>query len=89
MIVMPVVAVPMIVVRRMRVSRAVPMVIMTVGVIHLVAAWIARMRAKQRHRASNERADQRQKNDSLNHGMLLLRRMIWSENRCPFFGIMH
>ena len=87
MIVMSVVAV--IVMRCMGVSGAVPVVVMPVGMVHLVAAWIACMGAKQRHRARNERADQRQENDSLNQGMFLLRRMTWSENRCPLFGIMH
>ena len=84
MIVMPVVAVSVIVMGRVSVSCAVP--VMTMGVIHFVAARIACMGAKQRHRARNERADQRQENDCLNHGVILSRRMIWSENRCPPAG---
>ena len=67
---MSVVIVAMVVMRCMRVSRAMTVVIMpmTMGVIHLVAAGIACVGAKERHRARNKRADERQENDSLNHG---------------------
>ncbi len=51
-----------------------------------VAAWIARMRANYRDQAGEDRADQRQKDDCLNHAHSP--RMICSENRFTLFRIM-
>jgi hypothetical protein len=50
-------------------SRIVPVIAMpmTVRMVHFVAARIAPMRAIQRDRAREERADQRQEDDGLNH----------------------
>jgi hypothetical protein len=52
-----------------------------------IAAWIARMRTKDGDQARDDRADQRQKDDCLDHTRASLR-MIFSENRFPLFRIM-
>ncbi len=57
----------MIVVSRMGMRRTVSMIIMTMRMIHLVAARIAPVRAKQRDRACDQRADERQEYNSLDH----------------------
>jgi len=52
-----------------------------------IAARIARMRAKDRDQARDNSADQRQKDDCLDHWRASLR-MIFSENRFTLFRIM-
>jgi hypothetical protein len=52
-----------------------------------IAAWIARMRAENRDQPGDDSANQRQKDDCLDHARASLR-MIFPENRCPLFRIM-
>ncbi|CEG07864.1 hypothetical protein BN961_01270 [Afipia felis] len=56
-----------IVVGVMSVRRAMSMIVMPVRVVHLVAAGATRMRAEERDEARNQRADQWQENNRLNH----------------------
>ena len=71
MIVMTVGIVAMIVVSRMGMSCAMAMIVMPMTMImrmiHFVAARIAPVRAKQRHRTRDQRADERQEYNSLDH----------------------
>jgi hypothetical protein len=58
-----------------------------VMVLDGVAARIAGVRAEDRDQPREDRADQRQKDDCLNHSRASLR-MIFSENRFTLFRIM-
>ena len=63
---------------------------MTMAVIVMldgIAARVARMRPKDSAQPRENRADQRQKDDCLDHVVALLR-MIFSENRFTLFRIM-
>jgi hypothetical protein len=64
--------VAMVIMRRMGMSCAMsvivmPVTVMIMGMIHLVAARIAPVRAEQRDRACDQRADERQEYNSLDH----------------------
>ena len=77
----------------------VPMVVMGAGrmgvsamrvvvmMLDRIAARVARMRPVDRDQAGQNGAQQRQKNDCLNHQSIPLR-MISPENRLPLFRIM-
>jgi hypothetical protein len=52
-----------------------------------IPAWIARMRTEYGNKARENGAQQRQKDDCLNHQRIPLR-MILPENRLPLFRIM-
>ncbi len=60
-----------------------PMTTMIMRMTHLVAAWIALVRAIQRDRACDERADQRQKDDGLNHNDVPKRSPAAQSIACP------
>ena len=62
---------------------AMPMTVM----LDLITARIALMRAEDRDQAGQNGAQQRQKNNCLNHQSIPLR-MISPENRLPLFRIM-
>ena len=80
-----VVIVPMVV---MGVSRvAVSAMRVVVMMLDRIAARVARMRPEDRDQAGQNGAQQRQKNDCLNHQSIPLR-MISPENRLPLFRIM-
>ena len=60
-----------------------PVVVM----LDLIAARVARMRPENGDQAGQDGAQQRQKDNCLNHRRFPLR-MIWPENRLPLFRIM-
>jgi hypothetical protein len=72
---------------RVRVDRHRAMLVRFVVMIDGITAWAARMRAEDSDQTGRYRADQRQKDDCLDHRRASLR-MISPENRCPLFWIM-
>ena len=70
MIIMAVIVMGM---RRMRAGVAMRVVVV---MVELVAAGVARMRARQGNQPGKDRADQRQENESLDHSSALLDGMI-------------
>jgi hypothetical protein len=71
-IVVIIMAVAMIIMRmrRVGVGMAVAMVVVTMRVVHLVAAGVATMRTRKSDGASDQRTDQRQEYKSLDHNWL-------------------
>jgi hypothetical protein len=91
MVVMTMVIMAMVVMGRRGMGMiAMPMVV----VLDLIAARVARMRPEQRNQAGQNGAQQRQKDDCLNHQSIPLRMISeqtnWfvRENRLPLFRIM-
>jgi type II secretory pathway component PulK len=56
--------------RRVGIRMTVAMVVVTMCMVHLVAARIARMRTSESDGASDQRTDQRQEYKSLDHNWL-------------------
>ena len=85
MVVMAVVIVPVAVMGVSRMGMSAMRVV--VMMVDRIAARVARMRTEDSDQARENRADQRQKDDCLDHLVALLR-MIFSENRFTLFRIM-
>ena len=93
---MVVVTVIIVVVAIVRIRRMGVSAMRVVVMLDLVTARVPRMRANDRDRARDESADQRQKNDCLDHTLAPLRMIsaqtrfafVATENRFPLFRIM-